>query len=168
MIFPSDIAFKARQVVESYSSRKKKIVTAESCTGGLVAAALTSVSGSSAVFERGFISYSYDAKSELLGILSEDLLRYGAVSPEIAEAMAQGALDFSRADVSLSVTGIAGPTGGLPNKPVGLCYFGIATREGVCFHFGRTYSGGREEIQLACVAEALGLFLSLVEEGKSF
>ncbi len=164
MRFPAEIEVLAQQVIETYTAEKKKIVTAESCTGGLLAAALTSVPGSSEVFERGFVAYSYDAKSELLGVLSEDLARYGAVSAEIAEAMAVGALEFSQADVSVSITGIAGPGGGMPNKPVGLTYFGLATREGARFHLCHTYGGDRHEVRTRCVVEALGLLLSLMDK----
>ena len=111
-MFPSEIHDLARKVIETYTDQKRRIVTAESCTGGLVAAALTQISGASAVIERGFISYSNDAKTELLGVMPDILERYGAVSEQAAEVMAQGALDFSRADIAISVTGIAGPTGG--------------------------------------------------------
>lgn len=161
MSFPPDILALAKQVIETYAREKKRIVTAESCTGGLVAAALTSIPGSSDVFERGFVSYSYDSKTDLLGVLPETLTKFGAVSDEVAEAMAQGALEYSMADVAVSITGIAGPGGGLPNKPVGLTYFGLAAREGgTCFHLHHTYAGDRESVRLSCVREALKLLLS--------
>ena len=164
MFFPPDTLSLAKQVIEAYGKRKKKIATAESCTGGLISAALTAISGSSDVFERGFTTYSYEAKTEVLGVLPEVLQRHGAVSAEVAAAMAEGALDFSHADIALSVTGIAGPKGGLPNKPVGLIFFGIATRENVKFHLNHVYQGDRSEIRLQCVNEALKLLLSLVTD----
>ncbi len=164
MRFPAEIEVLAQHVIETYTAEKKKIVTAESCTGGLLAAALTTTPGASEVFERGFIAYSYDAKSELLGVLSEDIIRYGAVSAEIAEAMAAGALEFSQADVGISITGIAGPGGGMPNKPVGLTYFGVATRDGARFHLCHTYSGDRHEVRTRCIVEALGMLLSLMDK----
>lgn len=163
MQFPSDIEALARQVIRAYTDHKRKIVTAESCTGGLVASALTAIPGSSEVFERGFISYSYDSKSDLLGVLSEDLSRYGAVSPEVAEAMAKGALDYSKADVGLSVTGIAGPDGATPQKPVGLVYLGVAKRDGTIFHMQCGYRGDRSEVRRQCVIEALNLLLTLLK-----
>jgi len=163
MRFPSDIEALAHQIVQTYATHKKKIVTAESCTGGLIAAALTSIAGSSEAFERGFVSYSYDSKTDLLGVLPEDLVRFGAVSPEIAESMAKGALEYSLADVALSVTGIAGPDGATPEKPVGLVYFGIATKEGAIFHLQCGYRGDRHDVRRQCVVEALKLLLSLIK-----
>lgn len=163
MFFPSDIAALAKQVIETYAQARKKIVTAESCTGGLVAAALTSIPGSSDVFERGFVSYSYDSKIEVLGVLPEKIQTRGVVSDEVAEAMAEGALEFSLADIAISVTGVAGPGGGLPNKPVGLTYFGIATRDGPRFHLHHVFKGDRDEIRRAAVIEALKLLSSLIQ-----
>ena len=160
-MFGPDIHDLARRVVENYISVKKRIVTAESCTGGLVAAALTEIPGSSAVLERGFISYSNDAKVELLGVLPYLLTDYGAVSSQTAEAMAQGALEFSLADVAVSITGIAGPDGGTPDKPVGLVYIGIANRDGIVFHSRSEFKGDRDDIRRQAVHEALVLLLSL-------
>jgi nicotinamide-nucleotide amidase len=160
-MFPSDIHDLARRVIETYTTQKRKIVTAESCTGGLLAGALTQISGSSAVIERGFITYSNDAKTEVLGVVPELIDTYGAVSDKCAEAMALGALEFSNGDVSISVTGIAGPTGGTPEKPVGLVYFGIANRTGTVFHYKGQYNGDREDIRMQAVSEALKLLLSI-------
>ena len=150
----------ARKVIETYTAREQKIVTAESCTGGLLAAALTEISGSSAVVERGFIVYSNEAKIEMLGVKPELLNRFGAVSEEVAEAIAQGALEFSHADVAVSITGIAGPTGATPGKPVGLVCFALATRAGTTFHYPRQFNGSRDDVRLRSVHEALQLLLA--------
>lgn len=162
MRFTDDIERVAFQIIEDYSRLGKMIVTAESCTGGLIAAALTSISGSSAVVERGFVSYSNDAKTDLLGVLPEDLNKYGAVSPEIAESMAKGALEYSHADVALAVTGIAGPTGGTDRKPVGHVCYGIATKDGTCFHATMNFKGDRHSIRHQATVEGLNFLLSLV------
>jgi len=108
----------------------KTIATAESCTGGLVATRITNVSGSSEIFRYGWVTYANEAKTAELGVPEALLAEHGAVSAEVAQAMAEGALQRSSADVAVSVTGIAGPTGGTPEKPVGLVYFGLATRNG--------------------------------------
>ena len=119
----------ARRVLDACFARKLKIATAESCTGGLIAGALTDIAGSSNVFERGFVTYSNEAKHDLLDVPSRLLADHGAVSAEVAEAMALGALAHSRAQLALSVTGIAGPGGGSADKPVGLVHFGLAQSE---------------------------------------
>lgn len=163
-MFPADIHDLAQKIIETYAMQKRKIATAESCTGGLVAAALTQISGSSAVFERGFITYSNDAKMEVLGVLPELLESYGTVSEKTAEVMAQGALEFSHADIAVSVTGIAGPAGGAPDKPVGLVYFGIASRSGTVFHYKGQYNGDRDDIRMQAVREALKLLMSIATD----
>jgi nicotinamide-nucleotide amidase len=119
----------ARQVLDACRTRGLKITVAESCTGGLIVAALTDIPGSSDVFERGFVTYSNEAKQEMLGVPGDLIAAYGAVSPQVAEAMALGALEHSRAQIALSVTGIAGPGGGSAQKPVGLVHFGLARVE---------------------------------------
>ncbi|NTU77321.1 MAG: CinA family protein [Alphaproteobacteria bacterium] len=162
-MFPPEIQILAQKTIQLYAAQKHRIVTAESCTGGLVAAALTAVPGSSAVFERGFITYSNDAKIDLLGVLPDVLENYGAVSAEVAEAMAEGARTYSLADVAVSVTGIAGPGGATPDKPVGLVYFGLATRDGVLFHVRCEFSGDRESVRLQSVSEALLLLSSAAQ-----
>lgn len=163
-MFPADIHDLARKVIETYTLQMRKIVTAESCTGGLIAASLTQISGSSAVIERGFVTYSNDAKIEVLGVMPDVLDAYGAVDNKVAEAMAQGALEFSHADVAISVTGIAGPTGATPTKPVGLVYFGLATRLGALFHYKTHYNGDRDDIRMQAVREALRLLHSIASE----
>src|SRR3974377_497249 len=113
----------AKRLLDLYRGRGMRVATAESCTGGLVAAALTAVPGSSDVFECSFVTYSNDAKQKLLGVAAATLRRYGAVSAETASAMARGALQRSGADCAVSITGIAGPGGGSKEKPIGLVYF---------------------------------------------
>ncbi|HEV3184607.1 MAG TPA: CinA family protein, partial [Xanthobacteraceae bacterium] len=120
----------ATRVLDAARARGRKIATAESCTGGLVAGALTDIAGSSDVVERGFVTYSNEAKLEMLGVLASTLANHGAVSRETAEAMAVGAIRRSMADVSVAITGIAGPGGGSPEKPVGLVHFAAAARDG--------------------------------------
>jgi nicotinamide-nucleotide amidase len=150
----------AQKIIVGYAAAKKKIVTAESCTGGLIAAALTEISGASAVVERGFIAYSNNAKVEVLGVPPELLEIRGAVSAETAEAMATGALEFSRADVAVSVTGIAGPDGGTLAKPVGLVFLALATRDGVLFHVKCQFAGDRGDVRLQATREGLHLLAS--------
>lgn len=120
----------AKDVLEACRAKGLKVVTAESCTGGMVAAALTDIAGSSDTFERGFVTYSNEAKQELLRVSGQTLTDHGAVSEETATEMAQGALENSRADLAVSITGIAGPGGGSSDKPVGLVWFGVARRGG--------------------------------------
>ena len=163
-MFPADVHDLARQVIETYTAKKKLIATVESCTGGLIAAALTDIPGSSAVMERGFVTYSNEAKTELVGVEPEVVRAEGAVSAHTAEEMAKGALLFSHADVTLSVTGIAGPTGGTPGKPVGLVYIGLATREGAVFHYQCNFKGDRSDIRMQAVLESLKLLLTQVED----
>ena len=116
----------AHTIVHLAAEKHVMLATAESCTGGMIAAALTDIAGSSRVFDRGFVTYSNDAKQDMLGVTSETLATFGAVSSATAKEMAFGALSNSRADIAVSVTGIAGPSGGTPDKPVGLVWFGIA------------------------------------------
>lgn len=162
-MFPYNIASLAEKVVSSYQAEGRKIATAESCTGGLIAAALTDVPGASAVLDRGFISYSNEAKIEVLRVEADSLEHYGAVSARVAEEMAQGALEFSHADVAISVTGIAGPSGGSDKKPVGLVFLGLATNKDVLMHYQCNFSGTREDIRMQTVAEALKLLLTFCD-----
>ena len=135
-----------------------KIATAESCTGGLLSAALTSVSGSSAVVERGFVTYTNTAKIQSLGVPHYLLNAHGAVSAEVARAMAEGALTKSNADVAISITGIAGPGGATQGKPVGLVFFGLAREHMRTVTLERRYGEiGRDGIREASVATALDL-----------
>ena len=143
-------------------AEKRIIVGAESCTGGLVAGALTAIAGSSAVVERGFITYSNAAKTELLGVPAELIEAHGAVSEPVARAMADGAVKRSPAQVSVSVTGVAGPGGGSADKPVGLVHFGAVGPAGAIHIEHRFGDIGREEVRLASVRLALDLLLDRI------
>lgn len=127
-LLPADIVDLARRVVEENAALGRTVALAESCTGGLVAAALTEIAGSSAVLDRGFVTYSNDAKHELLGVSMDVIDTFGAVSVAVAWSMAQGALKHSGADVAVAITGVAGPGGGSDNKPVGTVVFARAER----------------------------------------
>ncbi|MBY4897386.1 CinA family protein [Cupriavidus sp. AU9028] len=137
------------------------LATAESCTGGLVAAAITDVSGSSAWFERGFVTYSNEAKSTMLGVPPRLIRDHGAVSEEVARAMADGALLNSRAQVSLSITGVAGPTGGTPDKPVGMVCFGWSNRIVTRVETQR-FRGDRQQVRRQAAEHAMRGLLELV------
>src|SRR3954452_11008422 len=156
-MFPEDILEQARGVLARFDAAGLMLATAESCTGGLIAGALTEIAGSSSVVERGFVTYSNEAKTELLSVPAELIGRLGAVSAEVAKAMAVGAVGHSRADVAVAVTGIAGPGGETPGKPVGLVYFGIARRGGVVRHERHVFPGDRSAVRLAAVRAALAL-----------
>ena len=130
------------------------LATAESCTGGMIAAACTDLAGSSAWFERGFVSYSNEAKTELLGVPAALIAEHGAVSEPVVRAMAQGALQHSRAQVAVAVTGVAGPGGGSDSKPVGSVWFGWATPAGVVTQLCR-FEGDRHQVRQASVRHAL-------------
>lgn len=160
MTFPKDILDRAIALADLCRRNRMTIVTAESCTGGLVAGAITEIAGSSDVFDRGFVTYSNAAKSELLGVSPETLARFGAVSAETAQAMAAGALERSSATLAVSVTGVAGPGGGSAEKPVGLVHFAACRRTGAVLL--RTEKFGdlnRHDIRLRSVAVALDLLL---------
>ncbi len=148
------------QVVSHLEHHRKQIVFAESCTGGLISACLTNIPGASNVLDRSFTVYSNTAKEEILAVPQSLLIKYGAVSRQVAAAMAQGALERSHADIALSVTGIAGPGGATETKPVGLVYIGHALRgqEGVAEKY--VFSGQRHEIRLATVKQAYQIVLS--------
>jgi len=140
-----------------------KIATAESCTGGLVAAALTEISGSSDVFDRGFVTYSDEAKMADLGVVVDTLDKFGAVSAPTAIAMAEGAIANSKADISVAITGVAGPTGGTAEKPVGLVHFTAARRGGATTNETRRFGDiGRHQIRMASVEVALNLLRRLL------
>ena len=157
-IFPSDLIDCATALLETYRRRRLRIATAESCTGGLVAALLTEIPGSSDVVERGFVTYSNEAKQELLGVSEETLREHGAVSEPTARAMALGALKNSRADVAVSITGVAGPGGGSAAKPVGLVHFGCAGPGERVVTLERRFGDlGRGAVRRAALIEALAL-----------
>ena len=149
---------RAATLLDAYRDKGLKIATAESCTGGLVAALLTEISGSSSVMERGFVTYSNEAKIELIGVPAELIAAHGAVSEPVARAMAEGALAHSRADVAVGITGVAGPTGGTATKPVGLVHFGLARKGAATIHLERRYGDlGREIVRRRAVEDALAL-----------
>ncbi|GAA0869891.1 CinA family protein [Brevundimonas basaltis] len=161
-MFPDDIENLARRVVETATAAELTVTAAESCTGGLVTAALTAVAGSSAVVERGFVTYSNAAKREMLGVPADLIDRHGAVSEVVARAMAEGALNQSAAQVSVAVTGIAGPGGGSADKPVGLVHFAAAGPAGL-IHVERRFGDiGREAVRLDSVRVAVGLLLDRI------
>jgi len=147
----------AETVLARCRVKKWTLATAESCTGGMVAAALTDIAGASDVVERGFVTYSNRAKSELLGVPADLIARHGAVSAETAAAMAQGALAKAPVDLVVAVTGIAGPSGGSPDKPVGLVYFGVARRGGKSKTERKIFKGDRAGIRRAATLRALEL-----------
>ena len=158
-LFPTDIEELAAHVLEAARARDCRIATAESCTGGLVAAALTEIPGSSDVVDRGFVSYSNPAKQKLFGVPAHILANRGAVSEPVARAMAEGALAASNAQLTVSITGVAGPGGGTAAKPVGLVFFATAAADGVRHHEARFGDLGRSEVRLAAVRTALELLL---------
>jgi nicotinamide-nucleotide amidase len=147
-----DLATRLGGVLEA---RRWRVSTAESCTGGLVAGAITDVAGSSAWFERGFVTYSNEAKTEMLGVRAETLAAHGAVSEPTAREMVTGALERSTADLVVAVTGIAGPSGGSPEKPVGLVCFAWGRRGGAIQSCTRRFAGDRAAVRGAAVAAAL-------------
>jgi len=155
-MFGLEVETLARLVLDEARARSLRLVTAESCTGGLVAAALTAVAGSSDVFERGFVTYSNRAKSELLGVPGDLIADVGAVSEPVARAMAEGALEAASAHVSVAVTGVAGPGGGTPLKPVGLVHFATARSNGRIEHRAERFGDiGRDEVRAASLIVAL-------------
>jgi nicotinamide-nucleotide amidase len=147
-----------KQLVKDLDKRGLWVACAESCTGGLVSSALTSVPGASEVFERGFVTYSNDAKTEQLGVGKDIIAKHGAVSRKVAIDMAEGALRRSRADVAVSVTGVAGPGGGTARKPVGLVHFACAMRGRETTHTFKLFKNmTRDQVRLKSVDVALNL-----------
>ena len=148
----------AKAIIAEATDSGLKLATAESCTGGLLAAALTEIAGASAAFERGFVVYSNVAKTELLGVAVGLIARHGAVSEEVARAMAEGALTHSSAQISVSCTGIAGPSGGTPTKPVGLVHLAAARMGQTTLHAECRFGDiGRDHVRIRSVEEALKL-----------
>lgn len=143
--------------------RRLKLAVAESCTGGWVAKCVTDVAGSSQWFDRGFVAYTNRAKQDLLGVSPQALLQFGAVSAQVAKEMAEGALIRSNADLALGITGIAGPDGGSPDKPVGTVWFGWALRGQPAETRQMRFDGDRDMVRRAAVAAALGRMIELVE-----
>lgn len=162
VLFPSAMLAAAEDLLADFRQMKLKLASAESCTGGLVAGLLTSIAGSSDVFERGFVTYSNEAKEDLLGVPVSLLREFGAVSAQVACAMAEGALHHSRADVAVSVTGVAGPGGGSAEKPVGLVFIGIAGRQLETASRKLLFGAiGRQETRLATISQVLQILKQL-------
>lgn len=153
----------AQKLVERFQAEGIMLACAESCTGGLIAAAVTDIAGSSAVLDRGFVTYSNQAKMEMLGVPAPLLDQYGAVSEPVARAMAEGTLRHSRATISLAVTGIAGPGGGTADKPVGTVHLAASHRNGTTLHRLQRFSGDRGAVRQQTVLTALNLGLELAQ-----
>jgi len=161
-IFPDDIAALAQKMISHGTARGEMVSTAESCTGGLIAGALTEIAGSSAVVDRGFVTYTNEAKADMLGVQDKTLETFGAVSKETALQMVQGALLRSRASHAVAVTGIAGPGGSSDTKPVGLVHLAAMSRNGAILHREMRYGDiGRDQVRLATVKTALEMLLDV-------
>ena len=164
-LFPTDVVDLAEAVVDAARDRRWRIVTAESCTGGLVAAALTEVSGASAVLDRGLVTYSNSAKQTLLGVPAHMIADRGAVSEPVARRMAEGALLAASAELAVAITGVAGPGGGTAQKPVGLVHFATAVGAGASRNHVESYGDlGRTAVRLAAVRTALQLLADRLAE----
>lgn len=155
----------AAALVRLCTQKGLRIAAAESCTGGLLAAALTDIPGASAVFDRGFVTYSNDAKCELLGVDAALIGAHGAVSERVARAMAEGALSYSHADLAAGITGIAGPDGGSPEKPVGLVFIAVAVRGGNAVCERHVFPGSRGDIRASAVERALQMLHDIACQG---
>ncbi|MFN3743131.1 MAG: CinA family protein [Hyphomicrobiaceae bacterium] len=167
-MFPEDLIRTAETLLATLRARKLMLATAESCTGGLIAGVLTEVAGSSHVVDRGFVTYSNEAKTELIGVPSEMIAAHGAVSKEVALAMAAGALAHSRADIAVAVTGVAGPGGGSAEKPVGLVHLAAKRRGKPPIHRECRFGDiGRHQVRMATVAVAFELVDALARAGEN-
>lgn len=161
-MFDPALLDRAGELLDAARARNIRIATAESCTGGLIAGLLTEIPGSSDVVERGFVTYSNQAKEEALGVPAALLHKYGAVSDQVARAMADGALRHARAQLAVAVTGIAGPGGGSAEKPVGLVYVALADGHNITSHEFLFGDIGRSEVRLATVREAVKLLSAAI------
>jgi nicotinamide-nucleotide amidase len=167
MMVDAELSERARALLDLCRTKNLKIAAAESCTGGLLAATLTEIAGSSDVFERGFVTYSNAAKQAMVGVAPATLASHGAVSRETAEAMAKGALAHAPVDLAVSITGIAGPGGAVAGKPVGLVHFAAASRGGRVIARERRYGDiGRGQVRRAAVIEALAMLGELAAQAK--
>jgi nicotinamide-nucleotide amidase len=164
-MFDDEITAAVNRLLGRCKAKTLTVATAESCTGGLVAAAISEISGSSAVLDRGFVTYSNEAKQQMLGVTPSTIDVYGAVSTECAEEMAKGALAHAQVDLAVSITGIAGPTGATPGKPIGLVYFCAASRSGRMIAHDRKYGDvGRDKVRRASVLQALAMLQELADK----
>ena len=152
------------ELTELLGEKNMTLVTAESCTGGLLAATITHKPGVTRIYECGFVTYSNESKTDLLGVPAAILEEHGAVSSQTAEAMARGALERTKAHLSVSITGIAGPDGGTPKKPVGLVYFGYALKGGSVGSLEHRFSGSRQDIQSAAATMALKHLIAVLHK----
>jgi nicotinamide-nucleotide amidase len=163
-----ELIAQAQALLDLCRRKQLKIAAAESCTGGLLAAVVTEIPGSSDVFERGFVTYSNEAKQAMVGVASSVLERHGAVSRETAEAMAKGAIAHAPVDLAVSITGIAGPGGATAGKPVGLVHFAAASRRGQLIHRQRNYGDiGRAQVRRASLQEALAMLGELAAQEQA-
>ena len=158
-MFPDEILQAAEQLLKRRQDAELQIVTAESCTGGLIAGCLTAIAGSSDVVDRGFITYTNQAKHQMLGVPNSHFDTVGAVSEDVARAMAEGAIIHSDGDVSLSVTGVAGPGGGSDEKPVGLVHMAVGRKNGATLHELHVFTGDRTAVRMATIKFGL-LFIN--------
>lgn len=165
--FPTDLTRRATAILDLFRSKKLMIATAESCTGGLIAACLTEIAGSSDVVDRGFVTYSNEAKNEAIGVDMALIEAHGAVSSEVAGAMAAGALAHSRADAAVAVTGIAGPGGGTDEKPVGLVFIGGARLGQPPLSERHVFDGDRSAVRHATVLKAFDVLEQLTTSNRS-
>lgn len=164
MHFPDEILTLSQTIITDFTAKGLMVSTAESCTGGLIAGALTEIPGSSAVVDRGFVTYTNSAKREMLGVQEETLAQFGAVSKETALQMVHGALFRSHADLAVAVTGVAGPGGGSAEKPVGLVHLAARARNGALIHHEMRYGDiGRDKVRLATVKTALEMLIALAK-----
>ena len=164
-MFDEEIIAAVNALLAVCKAKKLMVTTAESCTGGLVAAAISEISGSSLVLDRGFVTYSNEAKQQMLGVTPATIDVYGAVSKECAGEMAKGALAHAQVDLAVSITGIAGPTGAVPGKPIGLVYFCAAARSGRVIAHDRKFGDiGRSKVRRASVLQALSMLRELAEK----
>jgi nicotinamide-nucleotide amidase len=155
----------ARTLLETCQKKELTLAAAESCTGGLLCAVITEIPGSSRVLDRGFVTYTNEAKQQMLGVTPMTIETYGSVSRECAEEMAKGALAHATVDLAISITGIAGPTGAVPGKPIGLVYFAAVSRSGRLIHHDRKFGDiGRAEVRRRSVLQALAMLQELAEK----
>lgn len=164
-MFDKEILDAASRLIDICCRKELTVTTAESCTGGLVAGAISAINGSSRVLDRGYVTYSNIAKQQMLGVTPATIDVYGAVSHQCAEEMVKGALAHASVDLAVSITGIAGPTGAVPGKPIGLVFFGAASRSGRVVVHDRKYGDiGRAEVRRRSVLQALAMLTELADK----
>jgi len=163
-MIPDDISKNAEHLLETCRRAGLKLATVESCTGGLVAAALTAIAGSSDVVDRGFVTYTNQAKTDLAGVPAGLFDTVGAVSEDVARAMAEGGVKNSHANIAVGITGVAGPGGGSDEKPVGLVHIAACRDNGEALHERNVFPGDRQDVRLASVRKALAMMQSLAEK----